>query len=898
MSGGNALEQLRSEVGAVTAEWRAACASEDFQPAGGDPFDRGMVLAILAAVAAEKPAAPPRRDFDHVADALVERDVSTEVVIRQLSCLREILHRRLNSDLPPESVPAALQRLNAAIDGLAARCAFATTRRLEDAAFVDPLTGLLNRRALERDLARELAQVHRASRRLSLVMSDLDGLKEINDRQGHVAGDRALCHLADSVSAALRGGDSAYRLGGDEFVLLLPDTPLEDVATVVQRVSESSPPSFSWGAAAATGEDTVESILDAADRHLLERRRSAGRADPRPGPRAAAAEASGSVDQRWEGRPRAAAAVRALAFALPVAASLGAALVLSMVLPRPSTLAATLVWWMTVLAASAFALVAFDRLARRLLPLAALLKLAMAFPDRAPSRLGVALRSGSTRVLRERAVEELREGHQEPAAAARTILTLAASLNDHDRATRGHSERVRAYSDLIAEELGLDDEDRDRLRWSALLHDVGKLGVPASTLNSHHALTDDDWETLRRHPVEGARLAAPLREWLGPWAMAIEQHHERFDGQGYPYGLAGQELSMAARIVTVADSYDAMTSVRSYSTGISPGEARAELARKAGSQFDPVVVRAFLNVGLGRLRWVMGPLAFISAVPLLAAFGVARRAVDSVGRTVALGGVSLISSAGLVQAVHPPEPVPPPAVAAQRAGPATPPPARQAPVDELAPVEGDPVAGEEAAGAVDIAGADVVEADELGRPSTTTGPARRSGVPSPPVPTAPAPTTTPVPQATTTLAPPGPPAPPARPEPTEPGCAGGANNGCRYFFNGFFSPVSNSGTNSVAAGSAVPFKWRLSDGDGNLVRSLDTVRSATFSGAQPDYKLSYNHEEDHFVLLAKTDREWSGTEKTFTLILDDGSVHEAAFRFTKPDSQPVASRQNEGHGAG
>ncbi|MDP9403332.1 MAG: HD-GYP domain-containing protein, partial [Actinomycetota bacterium] len=379
------------------------------------------------------------------------------------------------------------------------------------------------------------------------------------------------------------------------------------------------------------------------------------------GPVAAPSPNDQDADEaRWDDRPVLAGALRALSFLLPLVASLTAAWVLARALPTPESLGGHVLWWMAVAAASLLSLMAFDRVARRLLPLAALLKLSMVFPDRAPSRLGVALRSGSTKRLQERAVHDLREGKQEPAAAARTIITLAASLNAHDRGTRGHSERVRAYADLIAEELGLGRAERDRLRWAALLHDLGKLSVPSGTLNAREALTDDDWATLRRHPLEGARLAAPLRGWLGTWATAIEQHHERYDGTGYPYGLSGEQLSLAARIVAVADSYDAMTSVRSYSAGITPAAARQELARKAGTDFDPAVVRAFLNVSLGRVRWVMGPLAFFSVVPFAPGLGGLRNAVISTRRTVALGTASLVTTTGVVAPQLDPSPPPPP----------------------------------------------------------------------------------------------------------------------------------------------------------------------------------------------------------------------------------------------
>ena len=376
---------------------------------------------------------------------------------------------------------------------------------------------------------------------------------------------------------------------------------------------------------------------------------------------AAPAADTGAGEQRWQERPALAGAVRVVAVLVPVAASVAAAWVVGSMLPTPHG-TGHLLWWATVVTASLAALLIVDRAARRLLPLAALLQLSLVFPDRVPSRLGVALRSGSPSRLRQRELDALERGDLEPAEAAHTILALAASLGTHDRDTRGHSERVRAYADLIGAEMKLDDADRDRLRWAALLHDLGKLSVPTTTLHGHDALTDEDWDALRRHPLEGARLAAPLREWLGPWALAIEQHHEKYDGTGYPFGLAGEELSLGARIVAVADSYDAMISVRSYNQAISPAAARAELAAKAGTHFDPVVVRAFLSVALGRVRRVMGPFALFAALPFIPAFGTIRRALETAGRTATLGTVSLAATVAAVQPLEVVDPPPAPPV--------------------------------------------------------------------------------------------------------------------------------------------------------------------------------------------------------------------------------------------
>jgi hypothetical protein len=115
----------------------------------------------------------------------------------------------------------------------------------------------------------------------------------------------------------------------------------------------------------------------------------------------------------------------------------------------------------------------------------------------------------------------------------------------------------------------------------------------------------------------GARIAEPLMTWLGPWGRAIEQHHERYAGGGYPHALAGDEISLAARIVSVADSFEVMTAARSYKKPMSVPAARRELAACAGGQFDPAIVRAFLNVSLGRLWWRVGPMSWSALVPIL-----------------------------------------------------------------------------------------------------------------------------------------------------------------------------------------------------------------------------------------------------------------------------------------
>lgn len=297
-------------------------------------------------------------------------------------------------------------------------------------------------------------------------------------------------------------------------------------------------------------------------------------------------------------------------------------------LPQPETAYQILTWWITVIATATVTATGTDRLGRKLLPLTVLLKMTMLFPDEAPSRLKMARRAGNVNELRKRIAAAEHGGDADLAEMAELILSLSTAISNHDRKTRGHSERTRAYTELLAEELNLAEGDRDRLRWAALLHDVGKLEVPAEILNKDSALTEDEWHQIRQHPVHGMHLIAPLVPWLGHWAETIAHHHERWDGSGYPFGLSGTDIALGARIVSVADAYDVMTSGRSYQRSKTPAAARQEVAKMAGTQFDPAIARALMNVSLGKLRWSTGPLAVLAEIPFL-------RGLPQVGRDAA-----------------------------------------------------------------------------------------------------------------------------------------------------------------------------------------------------------------------------------------------------------------------
>ncbi|HEX6401069.1 MAG TPA: HD domain-containing phosphohydrolase, partial [Actinomycetota bacterium] len=210
-------------------------------------------------------------------------------------------------------------------------------------------------------------------------------------------------------------------------------------------------------------------------------------------------------------------------------------------------------------------------------------------------------------------------------------------------------------------------------------HDIGKIHVPARILNKAGRPDAREWERLQAHPAMGARIAEPLMTWLGPWGRAIEQHHERYGGGGYPHDLAGEEISLAARIVCVADSFEVMTAARSYKKPMSVPAARRELAACAGEQFDPAIVRAFLNVSLGRLWWRVGPMSWAALAPILGPVQRAgsQLAAAATGTTAAVvvGVAGLLPGATSADAT----PAPPASLrAAMHAAPAADHPARDA----------------------------------------------------------------------------------------------------------------------------------------------------------------------------------------------------------------------------
>jgi response regulator RpfG family c-di-GMP phosphodiesterase len=193
-----------------------------------------------------------------------------------------------------------------------------------------------------------------------------------------------------------------------------------------------------------------------------------------------------------------------------------------------------------------------------------------------------------------------------------TLLALVRALDAREHETSDHSQRVVKYTEVIAERLSLRGPELEEIGRGALLHDIGKIGVPDAVLLKPAKLTTEEWKEMRRHPDIGYDMIRSI-EFLNTPAAIVLSHQERFDGRGYPRCLRGEEIHIGARIFAVADTLDAMTSDRPYRKGTTFENAVDEIDRCAGSQFDPEVVRAFLDIGVKNLRRIKDDMASAKA---------------------------------------------------------------------------------------------------------------------------------------------------------------------------------------------------------------------------------------------------------------------------------------------
>jgi HD-GYP domain-containing protein (c-di-GMP phosphodiesterase class II) len=193
-------------------------------------------------------------------------------------------------------------------------------------------------------------------------------------------------------------------------------------------------------------------------------------------------------------------------------------------------------------------------------------------------------------------------------AYSATMNALCQAVETKDYYTRGHGDRVSRGAVMIARQIGMNSDRSDAIRFAGMLHDVGKLGVPTQVLQKTGALTEDEYAAIQLHPMRGLEIVREIG-FLHEALNGIMHHHERIDGRGYPMGLAGHEIPEFARVIAVADAFDSMTSTRSYREAKSIDQAVAELRKGSGTQFDPLIVAAFIDA-LDNEEWPLpGPAA-------------------------------------------------------------------------------------------------------------------------------------------------------------------------------------------------------------------------------------------------------------------------------------------------
>ena len=511
----------------------------------------------------------------------------------------------------------------------------------EQLATRDPLTGLLNHREFHEAVARELDICRRGGGVVSVVLLDLDGFKQVNDTSGHAAGDRVLVAAADALRSCCRDSDLAFRIGGDEFALVLHATSAAGAVPVTERavagigsLDRRVGVSYGIGEWPADG-PTKDSVLSGADERLYAMKRvvRAKAADR-------AAEVTPGSDRQ---RDRLACASRLSAKLLP--------------LVDPVEIAQTTVDELQATFRYHFAAIdqiGDDGLVRALAGAGAISAQVAAWEQPAdrgiigrvacsgepalvldtaqdPDYVGVGaeVEPGSELTVAIRvngevwglldlvqlstyafdaddvvfadlvaahvgaALDRARLRGELETTFMTTLATLCDALEQKDAYTAAHAHDVADLSEGVAARLGLPADEVRTVRYAALLHDIGKIGIRTEILTKPGKLTDAEFAEMKQHTLIGQRILEPI-PFFSDVHRLVRWAHERWDGAGYPDGIAGADIPLGARIICACDAFHAMTSDRPYRTAMPLSDALAELGRHAGTQFDPKVVEALV----------------------------------------------------------------------------------------------------------------------------------------------------------------------------------------------------------------------------------------------------------------------------------------------------------------
>ncbi|CAA9491552.1 MAG: diguanylate cyclase/phosphodiesterase (GGDEF & EAL domains) with PAS/PAC sensor(s) [uncultured Solirubrobacteraceae bacterium] len=519
------------------------------------------------------------------------------------------------------------------------------------AASLDSLTGCLNHGAFQDRLREEIHRAKREDRSLGLILVDLNDFKAVNDDFGHLAGDALLNAVADALRRSVRSYDQVARYGGDEFAVLLPNTDAQTARGVLDRARSAialieSPVDVTMSASAGLalwhpGMD-ADTLIANADAAMFESKRARRRglatpdrrADPPP-PEATerdrhqvrrlntAAGLAVRLGRLLDQRAIVEAAIIGLGSELGYASSVlaaceedgglrvvatGSAQAPGATAPVPADAAPAVGQPASESISAALRRCVTER---RLVSAEGSAGSEIAVPiyvggalwgalgvrvegsmelddydaqvlGGLADQLGAALRTA-------RLYAELDETHLGTAAA------LAAALEAKDHYTADHARSIAELAVAVGRELGLSERHLRDLRYGAIFHDIGKIAIPDAILNKPGPLSESEFAVVREHPRVGEQILAPV-PFLAGVRQIVRHDHERWDGEGYPDRLAGEDIPLGARIVLVVDAYHAMRSERPYRRALPAAEARRELLRHAGEQFDPRVVRALLAV--------------------------------------------------------------------------------------------------------------------------------------------------------------------------------------------------------------------------------------------------------------------------------------------------------------
>ncbi|HVM74205.1 MAG TPA: diguanylate cyclase [Candidatus Saccharimonadales bacterium] len=414
-----------------------------------------------------------------------------------------------------------------------------TFQKAQEQAITDGLTGVKTHRFFMEALSSEWKRSSRAGRSFALVLMDLDRFKFVNDFYGHLEGDLVLQRVGQILETNCRRSDVVARYGGDEFVILMPETTMEQARQLSSKLRGwvSADPLLREKNISASFGIASYPLHGSSPQELIQ-----------------VADASMYLSKHQGGNT-----VSTADHVDPNEAKRWKRDVLEAYLG------------VTLKRLFATGPDAFDEIYQRL----------RQFSDSLPATEATASR--------------IAEGSNAlPQSILDTVTSLAYAIDAKDQYTQGHSQKVSAYAALLAEAIGMSEAEAEEIRLGAVLHDVGKVGIPEQILNKSGPLNPEEWETMKTHVTYGGKLLEPLLP-LARIRQMVLHHHEFFDGSGYPEALSGKDIPLGARIVTIADSYDTITSDRSYKKGRTAEQALSELERCAGTQFDPELVAAFVR---------------------------------------------------------------------------------------------------------------------------------------------------------------------------------------------------------------------------------------------------------------------------------------------------------------